>query len=255
MFDANDRDGSLDVVLVNASLAAKLWPGQDPIGKQVRPLVDRRGALFTVVGVVGVARDWRVDAKDQLELYVPFAQRPPFFSAVVVRSSTSLRSVSQAFRSTIRELLPYAPIRLASLASNIDDTMADRRFIGGVLLAFAGAVLVLTVVGTFGAVSYAVSMRTREIGIRLAIGATPRRIWLGVEGAMLRIVAVGSAAGIVIAWNATRALSSLLYDLTPHDALSFVIAPALVCLAATIAATPAAYRAAHIDPASPLRAE
>jgi putative ABC transport system permease protein len=255
MFDGNDRDGSLEVAVVNQSLAAKLWPKQDPLGKRVRALVDRRGALFTVVGVVADARDWRWAAGSQLELYVPFAQRPASYVDVVVRTATSQAAVTGAVRRVVHMLDSNVPLRISTLSTNLNNTMADRRFIGGMLLAFAVAVLLLTIAGTFGAVSYVVAVRTREIGIRLALGATPSGIWLGVERSMLMILATGTVIGVAVSWIASRALKQLLYGLTAHDAASFVSAPVLVCLAGVAAAALPALRASRTDPSASLRAE
>src|SRR6185437_3566515 len=103
------------------------------------------------------------------------------FVAVVVRSTAPAATVASAMRRIVHDLDPNVPARVISVTDAINDTMADRRFIAGMLLAFAGVVVVLTMMGTFGAQSYAVALRRREIGIRLAIGATPRRVWLGVE--------------------------------------------------------------------------
>jgi putative ABC transport system permease protein len=150
---------------------------------------------------------------------------------------------------------PTITLRVNSLTSNINDTMADRRFVAGMLLVFAIAVLLLTTVGTFGAMSYTVALRTREIGIRLAVGATPGGIWLGVERYVLAVVGAGAVVGLVVAWAASRLLSSLLYGLTPHDPLSFALAPLLVCAAGAAAAAWPAFRAARTDPSLSLRAE
>jgi ABC-type antimicrobial peptide transport system permease subunit len=241
--------------LVNQSLAKQLWPHEDPIGKQVRALVDPRGALFTVVGVVGDARDWRWPAASQIEMYVPFAQRPSTYMYAVVRSSAPLATITSDIRRLVHTTDPNIPVRISTLSSNINETMADRRFFAGVLLAFSVAVLALTVIGVFGAVSYAVAMRTREIGIRLAVGATPGGIWLGVQQRMFTIVAAGGVAGLCVAWVASRALKALLYGIATHDVASFALALGLVCVAGTLAAAWPARRAARVDPAMSLRAE
>jgi len=255
VFNEGDRDGSPDVAIVNQSLADKLWPGQNPIGRRVRPLADRRGALFTVVGVVNDARDWRIPAGQQLEMYVPFAQRPPGFVYAVVRSTAPEAVVAATTRRVVRGIDANLPLRSTTLASNIDETMADRRFLRGMLVSFAVIVLMLTVVGTTGAVSYAVMLRTREIGIRLAIGATPSGIWLSVERGILAVLGLGAGVGLVLAWSSSRLLSALLYGLSVHDGPSFMTGPLLVCLAGIVAAAVPARRAARTDPALSLRAE
>ena len=213
------------------------------------------GALFTVVGVFADARDWRVPAGTQLELYVPYAQRPAEYFDVLVRSSAPASTVESNVRRLLHGLDPTLALRSGTLMSSINSTMADRRFIAGMPLAFSMAVLLLTVVGTFGAVSYSVALRTREIGIRLAIGATPPEIWLNIERHMIGVIGVGAAARVSIAWGGSRLLSSLLYGVTSHDAASFLVAPALVCLAGAAAVALPAFRAARTDPSVSLRAE
>jgi putative ABC transport system permease protein len=254
MFTADDRDGTPDVALVNEALATRLWPGQNPIGKQVRALVDRRGALFTVVGVVGGAHDWRVPAASQIELYVPFAQRASTYVDVVVRSTSPTSTVNAALRSVAHTMDASLPLRFNTLEANLSDTMADKRFVGGLLVAFAATVVLLTAVGVFGAVSYAVSMLTREIGIRMAVGATPGRVWRSFEGGVLRTAAVGTGVGGVGGWYASKALAGLLYGTTPHDSASLALAVGVVCAATVCAAAIPAWKAARTDPATALRA-
>jgi putative ABC transport system permease protein len=255
MFAADDRDGMPDVALVNEALAAKLWPGQNPIGKQVRALVDPRGALFTVVGVVGGAHDWRLATKSQIEMYVPFAQRPAQYVDLVVRSADPTALINEAMRAAVHDVDVTLPFRFRTLESGINETMADRRFIGGLLIGFAVVVVVLTTIGVFGAVSYAVSVLTREIGIRLAIGATRSHVWLAMQAAMFRTICIGTIIGGVAGWYGSRTLASLLYGTTAHDTTSFATAIGVVWAAAMAATAIPAWRAARIDPAIALRAE
>jgi ABC-type antimicrobial peptide transport system permease subunit len=147
------------------------------------------------------------------------------------------------------------PVRFITVAAAINDTMADRRFVAVMLVSFATAVLLLTIVGIAGSVSYAVTMRTREIGIRLAIGATPVGIWLGLERAMLVIVGAGAVAGLAVAWMTSRVLSGLLFGLGTHDVASFGVAAVLVCVAGIGAAAWPALRASRTDPSLSMRAE
>lgn len=255
LFDGGDRQGSMEVAIVNQSLAAKLWPGQNPIGKRVRPLVDQRGALFTVVGVVADARDWRRPAGSQLDLFVPFAQRPTSYVYALARTSEPEAAVTSVMRRVLHAMDPNIPPVLFTLQEDIKETMSDRRFVAMMLVSFATAVLLLTIVGTAGSVSYAVTMRTREIGIRLAVGATPASIWLGVERSMLAVVAVGAAAGLAVAWVTSRVLAGLLFGLGTHDVTSFGVAPVLVCAAGVAAAAWPGFRASRTDPSMSLRAE
>jgi putative ABC transport system permease protein len=255
MLSANDRENTPDVALVNAALAAKLWPGEDPIGKQVRALVDKRNALFTVVGMVGNARDWRHGPTEQIEMYVPIWQRPTTSVVAVIRSDASPAILDRAIRTLAHAVDPATPVRTDALTTLLKGEIADRRFIAGILLAFAVSVLVLTIVGIFGAVAYAVSRGTREIGIRIAIGASPIGIWLGVQQRVMAVMACGAALGVAVSWSLGRVMSGLLYGLSPHDLPSFVAAALSVIAAGVLAAAWPARRAASVDPSVALRAE
>jgi ABC-type antimicrobial peptide transport system permease subunit len=255
MLDANDRENTPDVALVNAALASKLWPGQDPIGKRVRALVDKRNALFTVVGVVGNARDWRHGPTEQIEMYVPIWQRPTTSVVAVIRSAASPAILDRSIRKLAHAVDPAAPVSTDALTTLLKGEIADRRFAAGVLLAFAGSVLVLTIVGIFGAVAYAISRGTREIGIRIAIGASPLGIWLGVQQRVVVVMVCGAAVGVVVSWSLGRVMTGLLYGVSPHDVASLAAAALSLIAAGVLAAAWPALRAASVDPSVALRAE
>lgn len=257
LLDSTDRAGAPPVAVVNEALAAKVWPGQDPVGKQIRALADRRGELFTVVGVVGNAHDWRVQSSAQREMYVSFAQRPDLVYGinVLIRTSASRAIRSGAIERAVHTIDPQIPVAVSTLDADVRDTIADRRFLRGILVAFAITVVTLTIVGVFGAVSYTVARLTREIGVRIAIGASPGRIWTGILARVLAVCGIGTVVGLAISWRAMRLMTTLLYGISPHDlstlALSALVVLASVCLAAMLPAL----RAASIDPSTALRAE
>lgn len=255
LLEASDRDGAPDVALVNAALAERLWHGENPLGKQVRALVDRQGALFTVVGVVGNAHDWRTPAEAQIEMYVPLSQRPTTDVVAVMRTPISAAALAPGIRRAVRSVDAATPVSIDDLGALLRDEISDRRFVAGILLGFAASVLTLTIVGIFGAVSYAVSRGTREIGIRIAVGASPGGVWLGVQQRVVIVTAAGALAGGAISWMFGRLLSDLLYGMTPHDPRAYASAIVAVLLAGVAAAAWPASRAARTDPSIALRAE
>ena len=244
-------------VVINRSLADQLWPGADPLGKQLRALADQRGDTLTVVGVVADARDWRSAKGRQPELYVTVVQLPQSawqLNAVFRPSGNGAVAMQEAAR-RIREIDSDIAPEIRTLDQAISESIADRRFIGGVVLAFAVVVLLLTVTGVFGSVAYAVERRTREIGIRMAIGATRREVWLLVQRGVLLSALVGGGVGIVLAIESSVVLSSLLYGVGPRDPVVLAVALLLVGLAIAMSASLPALRAARIDPAIAMKSE
>lgn len=256
MLRESDGPGSKSVV-INRALAEKLWPGADPIGKELQALADQRGDTLTVAGVVGDARDWRSADGAQQELYLTIAQLPQIawqLNAVFRPGGPAAGAMQEATR-RIREIDPTIVPQVRTLDQAISESIADRRFIGGVVLIFGGVVLVLTITGVFGTVAYAVERRTREIGIRMAVGASRSRVWLLVQRGVLMSALIGAVAGVGISLEATRLLSSLLYGVGPRDPLALGAATVIAALAIAIAASIPALRATRIDPAIAMRSE
>jgi putative ABC transport system permease protein len=254
----NDADdASSRNIVVNASLAKKLWPGQSALGRELRALVDASGKTFTVVGVVADARDWRSANGEQQELYLTIAQQPQaaWQLNVVMRTNASPSAVvaesMRRFREVDAELSPV----VASMDDSISDTIADRRLIAGIILTFTTVVLLLTVAGVFGTVAYTVDQRRREIGIRMAIGATRREVWLMVQRGILVASVTGCAIGMLVAFQAGQVLESLLYGVTQRDPMVFVVSGVIASAAIAFAAAIPAFRASRIDPTVAIRAD
>lgn len=253
--EASDREGAPPVTVVNTSLADHLWPGQNPIGKQVRALWDFRGELMTVVGVVGDARDWR--SKRQYEMYVSVAQRPEHASApyLVLRVGDDESSVARALLMRIRAIDPGIPAVATPLAQTFNQTIVERRFTTDLALTFAGLVLLLTLVGIYGVVSYAVARRTREVGIRIALGAKPGAVVRLLQRRTLLPVMAGVLAGLVGAALLFGSLRALLYHVTPHDPTTFAGGAILIIAAAWLSSYLPASRAGRVDPSVTMRTE
>jgi predicted permease len=256
MLGASDGPGTKSVV-INRALAQKLWPGVDPLGRQLRALADQRGDTLTVVGVVADARDWRSADGSQQEIYLTIDELPQIawqLNAVYRPSVDPVSTMAEAARK-VRSLDPDIAPDIRTLDAAITESIADRRFIGGVVLVFAAVVLMLTIAGVFGSVAYAVERRTREIGIRMAIGATRREVWLLVQRGVLASALIGGAIGIVLSLESSRLLNSLLYGIGPRDPVALAVSMGLVGVAVAAAASIPALRATRIDPAIAMKSE
>jgi predicted permease len=257
LFDEHDTRETPRVIVVDDAFAAELWPGEDPLGKRVRAggfdATPSSTPWLTVVGVVSRIKQDRLDAGSRIALYHPHTQYPARSLNVAVRSAGD---VAAAVRAEVAALDPELPIHgLRTMDDRVTASLARRRFSTLLLAAFALLALALGVIGTYGAMAYEVSQATRELGIRLALGATPRRL-VGLvlrEGLTLALagVAVGAGAALLL----TRAMQSLLFGVPPFDPATFGAVAALLLAAALAACYLPARRAAAVDPVTSLRGE
>jgi putative ABC transport system permease protein len=252
--DARDRADTQRVAVVSRALADALWPSRDAIGRQFRESTD--GPWLTVVGIVSNVINTEVGgSRGLLAFYTPHAQSPTWwYEGVIVRTRSSPDQIVPALRTLLRSRLPDAPIDDAQTArEELLMSNSRGRFATGLMVAFAGVALVVAIIGVYGAFWFAVRQRTREIGVRLALGASPHTMMGMVIGDSLRLVAIGVAAGIPLAFAATRALRSLLFDVSPSDPLTFGSATLLLAAAAIAATYLPARRASRIAPVEVLR--
>jgi putative ABC transport system permease protein len=257
-FADTDDAGSPRVVVISREAVRRHFPGEDPIGKRIRlgwgPPEDSVGG--TVIGVVGDVKEAGLDEAHLAEIYLPYAQKPVGGMDVVVRTTVPPLSLVAAVRSAIHDLDPDLPVaRVETLSRIVAASIAQPRFYTTLLAAFAGTALLLAALGLFGVISVGVSQRTREIGVRMALGARSGDVLRLVlrEAAMLAVV--GIAVGLLAALALSRTLSTLLFNLSPRDPLVFAVAPLLLLLTAVTAALLPARRAAHVDPVEALRSE
>jgi putative ABC transport system permease protein len=249
--DADDADHPL-VALINETMAQKLWPGEDPVGKRMA----RGDTMLTVVGVVGDVYQYGLDSQKTMQLYLPFAQQPQRIMTMTVRGSSDPLRLVSAIRDNVRAVDQDQPVfRIATMDQILADSMARQRFSMILLAVFAAGALLLAAVGIYGVMSYVVAGRTREIGLRIALGADPRRVLRLVLGEGLTLAVIGSGIGAVAAFLATRLLTSLLYGVSSSDPLTFVAVAVLLAAVALLACYVPARRAAKVDPLVALRAE
>ncbi|HEX8726324.1 MAG TPA: FtsX-like permease family protein, partial [Gemmatimonadaceae bacterium] len=244
------------VAVISQSLAETRWPGRDPIG-QVIEYGNMDGDLrpFTVVGVVGDVRESNLAARPRPTFYGDFRQRPNGFSAlnIVMATPGDETPVITAARRIARELAPDVPPRLRTMEQIVSGSVANRRFVLALVGAFGAAALLLATIGIYGVIAFLVAERRREIGIRLALGASRSQIVGMVLGQGARMAAAGIIVGTVLAFAVTRVLTGFLYDVSPSDLAAFAAVVAVVAGVALLASWVPARRAAGTEPSEVMR--
>ena len=251
MLTPRDNAAAPAVALINESFARKYWPDQNPIGKNI-------GKGQTVVGVVADVHNRLLSAPNAPEFYASYLQfiGPAIGAMVVVRTQGDPAAMATALRRTIHDAYPDQPVSdVATMASRVSDTLAAPRLYMTLLGVFAVLALLLTAVGTYGVVSYAAGQRTREFGIRIALGARRSDVLRLVMGGGLFLVSLGCVVGIGSAWMLRRYIESMLFGVRADDPLTFLIAPAVLIAIAAAACYLPAHRATAIDPNAALRVE
>ncbi|HEX4913492.1 MAG TPA: ABC transporter permease [Vicinamibacterales bacterium] len=256
---AADREDTMPVVVINDTMAARYWPGEDPLGRQFMMGTDDKPWL-TIVGIVATVRHNAVVEEPRNEMYIAHAQLPghirsaPRGMTLVIKTDGNPLALSGAVRDAVRAIdrnLPVSDIR--TMESVTATALAQPRFVTFLLAVFAATALALASIGIYGTVSLLVSERTQEMGIRLALGADRATILKLILGQGLILTAIGLAAGIAGAMMLTRALSGLIYGVGVLDPLTFVAVPAVLCAIALLACFFPARRAAAVDPITTLR--
>jgi predicted permease len=252
-FSSRDTADTPPVAILNQPAAAALWPGEDPVGKRIRYSGGAQTA--EVIGVVAAANYRMIGEPPQPFLYLPLSQYYFPNSVVFVRTAADPEVVAASVRRGIQALDRNIYLQSESVARTIRDELWAQRLSAGVLAVFGLLALALAVVGIYGVIAYSVNQRTREIGVRMAMGATPG----GVQRMLLRegllTVGIGIALGLAMSLAAARALDSLLFAVGPHDPLTFVAVPVIFALTAVAACWIPSRRATRVDPSVALRDE
>ncbi len=259
-FEAQDRKGTPPVVLLNDAAVRRFFPDEDPVGRRLALTWWRDGETDpvggTVVGVVGDVRERGLDREAVPTLYVAHSQVPLRSMHVVARTAADPLALAAAVRREVTALdaaIPVANVR--TLDALVAESVSARRFYMLLLGVFAAAALVLAAIGVFGVMSYSVARRTREIGVRMALGAHAGRMLRLVLREALGLAALGVALGVAGALALTRLLSGLLYGVTATDPLTFVAVAATLSAVALLASYLPARRATRVDPMVALRSE
>jgi putative ABC transport system permease protein len=253
----SDDAGASRVALVSASLARRRFPGLDPVGRRVR-VGPEDSPPYTIVGVVGDVKQLSLALEQDEAVYVPVSQWGfvDRVLSVVVRTRGEPAGVVDAVRRAVWSVDPdQAVVRVAAMEDLVAGSAEDRRFALRLFEGFALAALVLVGAGIYGTLSGRVAERTREIGVRAALGASRGALIALVLKHGLALAALGVALGVAASAGATRAFASLLYGVSPLDLATYLGVVAVLGVVALIAAGVPAWRAARVDPALPLRAE
>jgi predicted lysophospholipase L1 biosynthesis ABC-type transport system permease subunit len=242
------------VAIVNQALADALWPGQDPLGRTFRRGHD--DGVLQVVGVVPTARYRSLLEAPRPFVYLPLAQSWMPGATLHLRADGDARALAPAVERLVAELDPALPVyRVGTLADRLDQSLGAQRSAASLVGAYGVLALLLAAVGLYGSMGYTVARRTREIGVRMAVGASGRDVLRQVLGEALRIALLGAALGLVAAWPAARLLESQLFGVAPGDPATFVAVAALLAVVALLAAIVPARRATRVDPLVALREE
>ena len=253
-FAPSDRAGEPDVGIISETMARRYWPGEDPVGRRIRIGDPVRGREVTIVGVVGDVRYQSLETPETRPMiYFSAFSRPAPALQLVVRGN-GRGEPAPAIRALMASLAPARPVpTLQAMPDLVNEATATRRFALLLFGIFAGAAMLLAVVGVYGVMAYLVRQRTQEMGIRIALGA-PREAVLGlVVSKALRLALAGVAVGLVGAWVLSRLMESLLFGVSKHDPLTFGLVAALLVLASAIASWIPARRATRTDPLVALR--
>jgi putative ABC transport system permease protein len=253
-FTAMDRRGTRPVAIVNETMARQLSPNESAIGQRVRLI--EQDETFEIVGVVGDIQPFRPDERPKAQIYWPFAQFPRWAVQLVVRTSGDPLQAAPAIRARLEQIDPDMEIgRINSMDDLVDRELKSPRFIAILALIFGLIALATASVGVYGVMSFAVAQRTREIGIRMAIGAGHAEILRQVLGKGLLLAMSGEIIGLAGALALTRLLKSLLVNLAPTDIATFAGVSALLLFVAMVACYLPARRATRVDPMVVLRSD
>lgn len=256
IFDARDTADSPHVAVVSESLARSTWPGQDAIGHTIEfGNMDGDTRLLTIVGIVADVHDYGLDAPPRPTVYVNLFQRPRPWMTLTMLTDADTQQVTASARRILAELNPEIPPTFRTFSQIYAASLGSRRFNVILIGSFGLVALLLATAGVFGVMAYSVSRRTREIGVRVALGARSSDVLGMILGQGLRTIAIGVVIGLAGSLLLTRAIASLLFGVTATDPLTFVAVVALLGAAALLACYIPARRATKVDPVVALRYE
>ncbi len=265
--DLTESDGptSAGVAVINETMARRFWPNENPIGKHIRPAFrktqvpwrpDATARWLTIIGVVGDVKEFRLNDPSPPEMYLSYLQSPSSLMFLVVRTASFPATLAATVQSEIRQVDRDQPVSdIRTMDAALSDAVAQPRFNLQLLGVFAALAVILSAVGVYGVTSYAVTQRTREIGIRMALGAEPSDVLGMMARQGLRLILIGVLIGLAAAAGLTRVLSSLLFGVSPTDPAIFAGVTLLLVAIAMLAGYLPARRAARVDPMTALRQE
>jgi putative ABC transport system permease protein len=255
-FGDQDRDNSVPVVIISEAMAHRFWPGENPIGKRFTPSFHAEQGAREIVGIVGDVKTRGLDADSAAMMYLPYKQLPRPYVSFVVRAASNPESLVQPVSKAIYSIdKEQALTNVQTMDQVLTESLSGRRFNMTLLLTFAGVALLLAAVGVYGVMNYTVTLRRRELGIRMALGAETMDVLRLVLGQGLTLTLIGVGAGLISAYVLTRLMASLLYGVTATDYLTFVSVSAVLIAVGLAASYVPARRATKVNPTIALRTE
>jgi len=256
--DEAERQGAgVNVIVIDEEFARRYWPGEEAVGKRIKLGIDSDAPVLTVVGVVGrVKMEGLSQDSKRVQGYFAFAQMPYGGMTVITKATTDPNQLIGAVRQQVKAVDPDQPIYNIRTMNEIrSDSVAPERLNLTLLSIFAGIALVLAVVGIYGVMSYSVTQRTHEIGIRMAIGAQPRDVFKMVLRQGMILALIGVAVGLLGAFGLTRLMATMLFGVEPTDPATFAAIAVLLTCVALVACYLPGRRATKVDPVVSLRYE
>jgi putative ABC transport system permease protein len=260
VFTEYDRIGAPRVAVINQSAAAQLFPGEEPLGRRIRPSIEpmykTEDKFVEIVGVVDNAKYGRLEEAVEPDVYLSSLQPIDSAQTLIVRSSADPTGIIAAVRNEVLALDRSLPLtRIKTMTERAAEVTSRTRFIALLLGAFAGLALLLSAIGIYGVMAYNVSARSREMGIRIALGAQTGDVVRLIMRDGLALITAGLALGLIAAWAATRTLGSQLYDVSAADPTTFIAVALLLNVVACFACYFPARRSTRVDPMTALRNE
>jgi predicted permease len=253
-FTEGDEDGKQPVAIVDETTARKYWPTRDPLGRLLRFGPDPTQSRMTVVGIVKDIKNDGLDTDGVPHIYVPIYQSPDRDLSVVLRTSLPAKVLEPQIRQEIQSIDPGLPVfNVSSMNDVLDRSLASRRFSADVVGGFAGLALLLASIGIYGLLAYMVGQRSREIGLRMALGARRWDVLKLILSKGIVLAGVGIVVGVIVSAATASMMASLLYGVHPHDLLVFLVVPLLLFAVAVLASYIPARRATKVDPIVALR--
>jgi predicted lysophospholipase L1 biosynthesis ABC-type transport system permease subunit len=242
--------------VINETMARKLFPNQDPVGQHVRMGPNPTGPWTTIIGVIGDIKHGGLEEEMQPELYITYLQGAPVGPFIVLRTSGDPAALAETVRAEVRNIDKTIPIYdMRTMSTLRSESVSTRRFVMLIVAAFGALALGLAAIGVYGVMSLIVSERTREVGVRLALGAEPSQLLTMIVGQAAKLAGIGVVIGIAAALPLAPFLDSQLYGVKSFDPATFVSVPLALIVIAALAALVPARKAMRVDPVTALRFE
>jgi putative ABC transport system permease protein len=251
--DADDQT-STQVIIINETMARRYWPGEDPLGRRMKLTGEHKDDWRQIVGVIGDVKHFGPDTEAKPEMYRPYLQEPWPLMGLAVRTTGEPTAIAPAVRRAIYAVDGDQPVsHVMSMGDLVAESVAPRQVSMILLSVLGGVALLLASLGIYGVLSYSITQRTQEIGIRTALGAQQQDVLKLILGQSLKLILLGVLAGLAVAVVIIRVFSSLLFGVSATDPMTFVIVTAVLFLTAMVASYLPARRASQLDPLTALR--